>query len=164
MLVFLSLGLILVDGAVGVLGQEGASTTITNNSNQAAIGANTQSTGVQKIKESPRAAVLSQRLGGSVSAILLNNQFVVSENGLLRRKRVAVGDLKRLLGYADNDLHLLPSSSYGYPGYELWFADVRCIIEVAEQHKSIHDEATLVNVGINTNLTAIGRNPGRVSK
>lgn len=99
----------------------------------------------------PVGVLLSQRLGGPVFDELLKNKFVLLENGVLRLDRVSVGKIKTLLKCEDNDLRQMPSSSAGFPSFYVLFADVRCIVEVAEERKSVHDDATLVTVTISTN-------------
>ena len=64
--------------------------------------------------------------------------------------------------FSDGDLDPVLSTGFGFPEYYLRFADVRCIIEVAEERKSVYDNATLVTVTISTNpLPALV--PGSIS-
>jgi len=144
-LILLSVGLVFMAKPLTVLGQ-----AIGDN----AIKTNAQVNAVAKTNEAPR-ALLSQRLGGPVANALAENNFQPWMNGIVRRERISVGDLKKLLKYDDKELKLLPSCAAGYSAYELPFVDVRCIVEVVEEHKSVYDNATLVTVGVNTNPSPV---------
>ncbi|MCX6996070.1 MAG: hypothetical protein NTV49_03045 [Kiritimatiellaeota bacterium] len=146
-LMFVPLCLLALPVILYAANQEGISVTSTNTPNQIA---NDRAKGGPITNEVSKALLLSQRLGGPVSEVLLRNQFIVGKDGILRRKQITVGDLKRLLKFENRELEPLDSVSINQE-YELPFKDVRCFVDVVEEYKDIDDDATLVNVSVSTN-------------